>query len=99
VYTDSSLLSLKYKAFGPQAIVPQTELIRLITYSTHFDDAALPHVFHVSSGIGPVGLSLMMGGADIVDTISVFFAAQDDETMMMTRTTMESWWAAMWNSG
>jgi hypothetical protein len=40
-----------------------------------------------------------MGGADIVDTISVFFAAQDDETMIMTRTTMESWWAAMWDSG
>ena len=79
--------------------MPQTELIRLITYSTRLKDAAQPHVFQVSSGIGPVGLSLMMGGADIVDTISVFFAAQDDETMMMTRTTMESWWAAMWNSG
>ncbi|KAF8545171.1 hypothetical protein BDD12DRAFT_977147 [Trichophaea hybrida] len=53
-----------YKAFDPQAIVPRPELTRLITYSTRLDDAALPHVFQVSSGIEPAGLSLTMGGAD-----------------------------------
>ena len=44
--------------------MPETELFRLITYSTRLKDAAQPHVFQVSSGIGPAGPSLTIGGAD-----------------------------------